>query len=445
MEENAKRVLERIFRAGISAVMPDGALKRHVRCGRDAIWVDGVRHGLEGRRIFVVGAGKGVAPMAAALEDLLGDRIKEGLVVAKYGHGAPLSRIRLCEGGHPVTDENGVRAAEELLRLAGSAQEGDLLIALFTGGASALTCVPAEGVSLADIQDVTSSLLRNGADIAELNAVRKHLSAFSGGQLARVAHPAEVVTLLVSDVMGDAMDVIASGPTVPDLSTFNDCRAVLERRCADIPSSVQKRVSLGCEGLLQETPKPGDPCFASSQAVLIATLDDALDAAAAEAARLGLDVIRMPDLMKGEARNMAEAIVENARIRHAVMKAAGRENAACVIYGGETTVTVKGRGKGGRNQEMALAASLACAGAEGMSFLFAGTDGTDGPTDAAGGFAGGQALFRLAADADGSYALGRAFLQENDSYPALEKMGMLFKTGPTRTNVMDMALVLLEP
>ncbi len=441
---DARDILERIFRAGIAAVMPDGALKRHVRCEGDALVVDGVRRSLQGRRVFAVGAGKGAGPMAAALEDLLGDRITDGIVVAKYGHGVPLSHMRICEGGHPVTDENGVRAAEEILRLAGAAGAGDLLIALFTGGASALTCVPAQGISLADIQAVTTALLRSGADIAELNAVRKHLSAFSVGQLAKAAYPAEVVTLLVSDVVGNAPDVIASGPTVPDNSSFQDCQDALERRgvYGRLPQTVRERISKGCAGLLPETPKPGDPCFASSQTVLLATLDDALDAAAAEASRLGLDVIRVSGMMEGEARTMAEEVVRSAKIRRAAMKAAGRQTPSCVIYGGETTVTVRGGGKGGRNQEMALAASLACAGTEGITCLFAGTDGTDGPTDAAGGFACGQALLRLGPDA---HAAGMAFLRENDSYHALQGMGTLFKTGPTRTNVMDMALVLIEP
>ncbi len=442
-----KSLLDGIFRAGVSAVMPDAALERHVRLEGETLFVDGIPHDLSGRRIFAAGAGKGAGPMAAALENILGSRITDGIAVTKYGHGVPLSRMHIYEAGHPVTDGNGVRAAQEILRLARGAAAGDLMIVLVTGGASALTCVPAEGITLADIQAVTSALLRSGADIAELNAVRKHLSAFSGGQLAQAAYPAEVITLIVSDVIGDPLDVIASGPTVPDLSTFGDCLAILEKRCSpeDIPPSVKKRFSLGAEGLLPETPKPGCQCFSSSQTSLTATLGEALDAAAAEARSMGLDVITIPEHMQGEARSMAEDIIRSAKIRLAVMRSAGRRIPACIIYGGETTVTVKGGGKGGRNQEMALAACLACEGTDGITCLFAGTDGTDGPTDAAGGFADGKGFLTLGLDAPTAREYGMQMLCENDSFHALERMGMLFRTGPTRTNVMDMALVLIDP
>lgn len=365
--------------------------------------------------------------------------------MVKYGHELPLSRIRLVEGGHPIPDAHGMEGGKELLRLARSAGPDDIVLALFTGGASALTTVPAEGLSLEDLRAVTSAMLACGATIDELNAIRKHLSSFSGGLLVREACPAEVITLLVSDVLGNSPDVIASGPTVPDQSTFADCWEIIRRYgLADtFPPSVMERLEKGRQHLVPETPKKGDPVFSRTHTSLIATLEDALTAAAVQAEALGFQTQVMPEPLQGEARVRAREIVRLAQKEMAAMEKDNRPQ--CRLYGGETTVTLTGRGKGGRNQEMALAACLAGAGTQNMAMLFGGTDGTDGPTDAAGGFADGNAVYRLSDVPEKALETAAEALNRNDSYPVLEQMDMLFKTGPTLTNVMDMSIVLFWP
>ena len=436
-----------IFHAGVSAVKPDEAVMRHMRLDGDTLYVDEAAHTLAGKKILVLGAGKGAAPMAQALERLLGDRIDDGLVVVKYGHGLPLSRIRLMEGGHPVPDIHGMEGGQELLRLARSAGPDDVVIALFTGGASALTTVPAAGITLDELRMATTAMLACGATIHEINTIRKHLSSISGGLLAREAWPAEVITLLVSDVPGNTLDVIASGPTVPDESSYADCQEIVERyNLRDkFPSSIIERLKDGLNLCIPETPKSQDPVFLHTHTSLIATLEDALFAAADKAQALGFETQIMSPLLQGEARDKAREIVLQAQAELAILNKEKSHRPQCRLYGGETTVTLAGTGKGGRNQEMALAACLAGAGMKNIDMLFASTDGTDGPTDAAGGFADGYAIYNLDIAPEKSLTMGYESLKCNNSYNTLEKMGMLFKTGPTLTNVMDMAIVLLWP
>ena len=443
-----RQSLERIFRAGLAVVAPDRALLRHVRREGNALLVDGETWPLPERgRVLVIGAGKGAAPLARALEDMLGDRIDAGAVIVKYDHGMPLGRIRLFEAAHPVPDAAGQAAAAELLGLARQATAEDVVMCLFTGGASALTPAPVDGVTLEDMRTLTEQLLACGADIGEINALRKHLSLFGGGRLAQAAAPARVLCFLVSDVIGDDPGVIASGPTAPDASTYGDCLRLVARYGLEdrLPEGVRRSLRAGVAGRLAETPKADDPLFGRVRNVLVADNGQALAAAAAEAQALGFRVCVRPEPYAGEARDCALRLLDEALALAdgpagatpggtATGEAAGP---LCYLAGGECTVSLRGTGRGGRNQEMALAALLALRErpeGERVAALFAGTDGTDGPTDAAGGFAD----LRMP---DDMAAVARAALDNNDSYAALERAGALLRTGPTLTNVMDMAIV----
>ena len=442
--EGQREILRHVFDAALKAVAPDAALLRHVRldgAGRGELVADGRRWNLADRRVRVLGAGKGVAPMAQALEDMLGERLDQGFVVVKYDHGLPLKRICQAEAGHPVPDEAGVRATGRMLEMARTSTERDLLICLLTGGASALTPAPAPGLSLADLRRTTRLLLDCGATIHELNAVRKHLSVFSGGQLARAAGRATVLSVIVSDVVGDPLDVIASGPTVPDPSTFADCLRVVEHYGLrwKMPQSIWAHIEGGLQGRTPETPKADEPAFGRVRNVLVASVKQALEAAADEAARCGFVPRILTTAMSGEARRTAAQLVAEARRAQAGLRPG--DAPLCLLAGGETTVTIRGSGKGGRNQEMALAATLELADDRGIDLTCVGTDGTDGPTDAAGGYAFSGDLARLR-------AIGlhpKESLDANDSYPLLLKAGTLLRTGPTRTNVMDMAIMLVRP
>lgn len=433
--------LRGIFQAALAAVAPDAAVARHVRLSRGGQRLEAAGRAWDlGRgRVRVVGAGKGAAPMARALECLLGAHIDEGFVVVKYGHEVPLRRITLAQAAHPVPDAAGVAAAARILQIARSCAPGDLLVCLLTGGASALTPAPAAGLDLADIQGTTNLLLQCGATIQEINAVRKHLSAFGGGRLAAAANGADVLGIIVSDVVGDALDVIASGPTAPDLSTYTGCLEILDRfhLLSKAPVAARRHLEAGAAGLMAETPKPGDELFSRVCNVLAATNRQALEAAAARAEALGLEARILTDSLIGEARDVARHLVAEARRVADAPGSGGRS--VCLLAGGETTVTLTGNGLGGRNQEMALAAALELEDMPAVSCLFAGTDGTDGPTGAAGGFADAGSVARM-----GGREAARDFLRDNDSNAALARGNDLFITGPTRTNVMDLAILVIE-
>lgn len=433
--------LREIFQGALAAVAPDAAVARHVCLtqGGQRLEAAGRAWDLGRGRVRVVGAGKGAAPMARALEGLLDGHIDEGFVVVKYGHELPLRRIALAQAAHPVPDAAGIAAAARILEIAGACVPGDLLICLLTGGASALTPAPVAGLGLADIQGTTNLLLQCGATIQEVNAVRKHLSVFGGGRLAAAANGADVLGIIVSDVVGDALDVIASGPTSPDSSTFADCLEILGRfhLLAGVPAAARRHLEAGAAGLIGETPKPGDRLFDRVCNVLAATNRQALEAGAARAAALGMEVRILTDSLTGEARDVARALVAEARRVAAAPDVGGRS--VCLLAGGETTVTLAGNGLGGRNQEMALAAALELEDLPAVGCLFAGTDGTDGPTGAAGGFADAGSVARM-----GGREAARAFLRDNNSNAALARGGDLFVTGPTRTNVMDLAILVIE-
>lgn len=395
----------------------------------------------EYRRIFVVGAGKAGAPMAQAVEEILGDRITDGCVVVKYDHQAETQTVRLFQSGHPVPDQNGLLAGSEVLKLAGQAAADDLVICLISGGGSALLESLPPAISLLDLQTVTDLLLACGASIVEFNTLRKHISLIKGGQLARAAAPATLLTLVLSDVVGSPLDIIASGPAVPDTSTWADAWAVIERYdlAARLPATVRERLLAGLAGEIPDTPKPGDPAFARAQTLIVA--DNAVAAAAArdEGQRQGYNALILSTFVEGEAAEIAKVAVALAR----EVKSHHRPVAppACLILGGETTVILNEKpGRGGRNQELALAAALALDGMTGITVVSLATDGTDGPTDAAGGWAEGTTVEQgrsLGLDA-------RAHLARHDAYPFLQATGALLMTGPTRTNVNDLIFVFVE-
>lgn len=391
-------------------------------------------------RVLVVGAGKASGAMAAAAEEALGDRVADGVVAVKDGHLAPTRRVRLLEAGHPVPDRRGAEAARAIRDLASTASADDLVLVLVSGGGSALTPAPAPPITLEEKQSLTRLLLRAGANINQLNAVRKHCSTLKGGQLARAAAPARVQALLLSDVIGDALDVIASGPTAPDASTFAEAMGILARFDIrdQVAPSIVARLQQGMLGAIPETPKPGDPLFERVGNLVIGNNALVVDAAAAAARELGLVPHVLTRSLEGEAREVGRRFAAMARdIRE------GRGPVAppcCVIAGGETTVTVRGQGSGGRCQELALAAAIELEGVPGVVVLAAGTDGSDGPTTAAGGVADGRSVRRArTAGVDLS-----AHLADNSSHAALEALGDLLVTGPTNTNLLDLYLIVVH-
>ena len=361
--------------------------------------------------------------------------------MTKHGHFGDRRlppALATFEAGHPVPDEKGRAAVAAVEELLAGQKEGDTVVALLSGGASALLADPAEPLALADLQATTDLLLRSGAAIGELNAVRKHLSRLKGGQLARLAAPAAVVALVLSDVVGDPLDVIASGPTAPDPTTFADAWGVVERRglAGALPAGVRRRLLDGVAGRLPETPKPGDPVFDRVHNVVVGSNRLAALAAAKEARELGYATLLLTTHVEGEAREIAR--VAAALARSVLAHGDPLPPPACVVLGGETTVTVRGHGRGGRNQELALAAALALEGLDGVSVMALATDGSDGPTDSSGAVVdGGTAAEIRARGIDPVRAL-----LENDAYPALAAAGAHLLTGPTGTNVNDLLVVL---
>jgi hydroxypyruvate reductase len=430
----------KIFNAALRAVDPEEAIFHHLKLADEVLTVGERSFPLKDyNRILIVGAGKADAPMARAVERLLGQHVSDGIILVKDGHGLPLTRIRIHEASHPVPDERGVSGTEEVLSLVRDADEQDLVICLISGGGSALLAAPAEGISLKDKQEVTQLLLGCGATIHEINALRKHLSRVKGGGLARQAHPATVVSLILSDVIGDDLDVIASGPTVQDSSTFQQAMQILHTYDLwdRIPLSVQKHMEKGVKGEIEETPKPGDASFQKDSWNLVGTNLQALISARKEAERQGYHTLILSGMIEGETSEVAK--VHAAIAKEAVRSGNPHSPPLCLLSGGETTVTLKGKGRGGRNQEFALAAALAIDGEEHMLVLSGGSDGTDGPTDAAGAIADGRTVSRARAKVLDPVD----YLQRNDSYPFFEALDDLLMTGPTRTNVMDVRIMLI--
>lgn len=443
---------ETIARAGFDRVDPEKMIEQALSIEDNHLVVatEYERHELDLSRftkVVVLGAGKATAKMARAVEAVLGDRVREGLISVKYGHTAELRTVRIIEAGHPVPDENSMRAAGETVRIASEADEQTLVLVLISGGGSALLTLPYQDESheltLSDMQDTTNLLLSSGATIQEINTIRKHISAVKGGRLAAHAAPATVLSLILSDVVGDNLESIASGLTVPDPDTGADAWAtVLRYGLQDrIPPRVARLLAACIEDPRLDTPKPKDPVFARVHNVLIGTNAQALEAARVKAEELGYNTLVLSSQVTGEAREIAKFYAAIAVDLVSDSRACAVP--ACILAGGETTVTIRGTGKGGRNQEMAAAflseIAKRPAAFAGVTFLSAATDGNDGPTDAAGGFASPELL---AAAKEALLNLEQT-LADNNSYEYLEMAGALFKTGPTNTNVCDLQILLV--
>ncbi|MCJ7774465.1 MAG: glycerate kinase [Desulfobacterales bacterium] len=429
-----------IFQAGVRAVEPGAAVKKYCRVENDDIYVNGKRYYLPDiENIYVVGAGKATAPMAAAIEEILGNYITDGVVNVKYGHTAKLNTIRLIEAGHPVPDTQGQYGANEILNLVKKARKNDLVICLISGGGSALLSLPVNEISLKDKQETNKVLLNCGASIHEINTIRKHISKIKGGRLAKEAFPAELITFIISDVVGDDIDVIASGPTVPDTSTFNDCLRIIQKYHIEkkLPINVVSYIQKGALANLNETRVKGDHVFERVQNLIIGSNMEALLAAQKIAEDLGYNTIIMSSMVQGETRHTA--LVHTAIAKQILKSGHPIRPPACVLSGGETTVTVIGTGKGGRNQEFALASVIDISDKNNIVVLSCGTDGSDGDTDAAGAVVDSDTLKR--SKEMGMDPMG--FLENNDSYHFFEKLGNLIKTGPTNTNVMDLQVILV--
>jgi hydroxypyruvate reductase len=434
-------VIRAVQRAALEAVEPGAALRQKVRRQGDLLIIGGQGYDLAAvDRIWIVGGGKAAVAMVAALNAILGDRVAGGLVVTKYDHidtSLDTGAVEVVEAGHPIPDEAGVTGAQCMADLLASAGDRDLVLAVLSGGGSALLTLPSAGLTLADIQATTGLLLRSGATIVELNAVRKHLSQIKGGGLARLAGQASVASLILSDVVGDPLDVIASGPTVPDPTTFADAWAVLERYALveRVPVAVRECLQAGRDGGIPDTPKPQARLFERVHNVIVGSNRLAAEGAVAAARARELNALLLSTFVEGEARQVAQ--VAAALAKELVHHDRPLSRPACLVWGGETTVKVRGEGLGGRNQELALAAAMAMEGLPNVVLVALGTDGTDGPTDAAGAVATGETIAR-------GRALGLdpvTYLANNDSYHFFDLVGDLIRIGPTGTNVNDLLFI----
>jgi len=437
---DAKTIAEQIFWTGVKSVLPDKLIKNHVFIRNSTLFISSFSFPLDSiNRIFVIGAGKASALMASEVENILGDRITGGHLVVKYGHACDLKRIQVTEAGHPVPDHNGYLGTLKILEIADSANDKDLIICLISGGGSALLVDFPEGATLKDLLATNELLLKSGLNIKEINTVRKHLSKVKGGQLAKAAYPATVVSLILSDVIGDPLDVVASGPTVPDPSTFQDSIAILKKfkLLYKIPLSILNYLRKGIEGVVPETPKPGDPVFVSTQNSIIGNNKIALQAAYHKAIEFGLNPFIVSDELEGQVSEIAEQLVEAVKRFQNNMEI---KKPCCILFGGESTLVVDGPGKGGRNQHLALAVASKINHLHGLTFLLAGTDGNDGPTSVAGAIVSNKTM-------DQGAALGihaEKYLNEFDSFHFFKNVGGHIVTGPTMTNVMDLMIIIIE-
>lgn len=438
----ARGILIEIVDRAIASVDPSIAMRRRLRLEGERLIVGSQEFDLSDvGKIVVVGGGKASGRMAEVLEEIMEDRITGGAINVFEGTASKhrLRMIKLIEAGHPLPTEASVRGAEEMMDLVDGLGAQDIVICLLSGGGSSLVTLPAEGISLEELRETTQLLLKSGASIQEVNAVRKHLSRIKGGQLAKAAYPAKVITLLISDVVGDRLDTIASGPTYPDSTTYSDVLAVIEkyRLTEKAPKNVLKHLKSGAERKVAETPKPGEKYFLNTYHEIIASNADAVEAAAEVGKSHDLNVSILTTTMQGEAREVGAHLATIAKKVTGTSKPISKP--ALLISGGETTVTVKGEGTGGRNQELVLAAVTEISSLENAAIAAFSTDGIDGPTDAAGAIAD-------------SFTIERArhhnldpldYLERNDSYSFFKELRDLLLTGPTRTNVADMACLIL--
>lgn len=433
----------RILAASINSVNPGTSITNYVTRKNEICTVGSKIYNLENyANIYVVGAGKAGAPMSVALSDILGEYSSEGIVIVKEGHlghtyPKKYLKIKLFEAGHPLPDERGVDGTKNIINLLKSAGENDLVFCLISGGGSSLLTAPVEGVHLKDLQKLMKVLLASGVNINEINSLRKHLDAIKGGRLAQIAAPATVISLILSDVLGDPLDVIASGPTVPDTSTFNDAYSVLEKYniMEQIPTRIVNYLENGVNGELRDTPKPGDPIFQNNQNIIIGSNKTAARSAIKEAQSLGFNTMLLTTFLQGEARHAGKFLASLARQLRSEPPPV--KLPACIVIGGETTVKITGEGNGGRNQELALGAVSDLGNLLNTALVTLATDGEDGPTDAAGAVVTGETLSRaLEMKMD---TLG--YLNCNDSYSYFSALDDLIKPGPTLTNVNDLCFI----
>ena len=430
-----------IFHAALAAADPRQAIHRTMQRDANILRIRDAEYDLSRvRRVFVIGCGKATAAMAQAVEQILGTRIDASAIVVKYGHTALLQKIQLYEAGHPLPDENSLRGTQIILNVLSQASSEDLVLCLISGGGSALLELPVPGVSLDDMRAMTDTMLRAGATINELNTLRKHLSQVKGGQLARRANGAQIVSLILSDVLGSPLDTIASGPTAPDSTTFADAWNVIDQRnvLEKLPAVIVQHLERGRQHKIPDTPKANDPIFTRVQNIVIADNTIACDAAIRAAQSLGFNTLFLTSYLQGEASQVAKTFAAIAKEIRATNRPVARP--ACIVAGGETTVTVRGNGIGGRNQELALAAAIEIAGMENTVVLSGGTDGNDGPCNATGAIADGATV----AHATEQGMDARKFLANNDAYHFFKPLGDLIITGPTNTNVNDVTLLLVQ-
>ena len=427
-----------IFHAVLKAIDPYGLIKERIDQIR-SVYCEG-----NCGKLYLISFGKAAYTMTKAVSDFADDLLTKGIMITKYGHvpeAGVSHKIDVFEAAHPVPDLQGVLATERVIGLLEKADSGTLVVCLISGGGSALLVAPHRDISLAEKQQITQLLLRAGANIQELNTVRKHLSRIKGGRLAEIAYPARVISLILSDVVGDPLDVIASGPTSPDQTTFQDALKVI--KCYDLGDKIPEKAGFilirGAAGEIPETPKEGNPVFARVQNIIVGSNKKAIETAKREAQSQGYKTTIISAELQGEARDAATWLARKAiEVRRGL--AGGSQGKICLISGGETTVTVRGNGLGGRNTELALAFAQEIKGMKGITLLSAGTDGTDGPTDAAGAIVDGGTIKR----AEAAGINPGDYLKNNDSYHFFKAAGGLFITGPTGTNVMDLQIILLD-
>ena len=439
-QEGLKQMALDIFFEALRAADPMEAVHRYFKVKGALLQLKEIDYFLDQfRKIWVIGAGKASVRMAKAVEESLSERIYSGMVIVKYGYGEKLKKIEVYEAGHPLPDAQGLKATQKLLAFTEKINQDDLVINLISGGGSALLVAPEPGISLEDKQKLTQMMLEAGLRIDEMNTVRKHISRVKGGKLAQKIYPATLISLILSDVVGDSLEVISSGPTAPDPSTFSQTKEILSRYqlWEKIPLSIKKVIEEGIKGKREETPKPGDKIFARVQNLIIGSNYLSLKSACKFAQKLGFNTLILTSTIQGEVKELAKFY--GSIFREVVKSGNPISPPACIIAGGEPTVKIRGDGKGGRAQELALAVAKEIDGLEGALFLSAGTDGTDGPTEAAGAVCDFNTISRARArEMD-----PEEYLSRNDSYHFFYPLGDLVITGPTGTNVMDIHILLV--
>lgn len=438
--EKLRLYIKDIFTSSVKAADPYEGVMKYVTLEDDAVVIDGIAYPFElYDNLYIVGGGKASARMGQAIEHIIGQRITNGWINTKDGHAVSLKKITVHECSHPVPDQRGVEGTRKIIEILETADERSLVICLLSGGGSALMPAPAEGITLAQKQEVTRLLLGAGADIGEINTIRKHLSSLKGGGMARITSPARLHMLILSDVIGDRLDTIASGPAVIDATTFSDCVEICKKYdiYESLPAPVKQRFKKGVQGAVPETAKLNDAYLEKAVNTIIGNNTMSVTAAKDKAERLGFRTLVLSTLFSGEASELGTFFGAIA----SEIQSSGNPVSppVCIIGGGETTVTIQGKGKGGRNQEMALSAARALAGKHNLVFLSGGTDGTDGPTDAAGGIVDGFTISRGIEKGISA----EICLKNNDSYHYLKETGGLLVTGPTGTNVMDIQVLLI--